>query len=45
MLDLSLMMGNQQEKMVMDELNIGHEEAKKLIEKYGSVRKAIDSYK
>ena len=33
------------EKMVMDELNIGHEKAKKLIEKYGSVRKAIDSYK
>jgi len=33
------------EKMVMDELNIGHEKAKNLIEKYGSVRKAIDSYK
>jgi len=33
------------EKMVMNELNIGHEKAKNLIEKYGSVRKAIDSYK
>ncbi len=33
------------EKMVMEELNIGHYKAKKLIENYGSVRKAIDSYK
>jgi N-acetylmuramic acid 6-phosphate etherase len=33
------------EKMVMEELNIGHEKAKSLIGKYGSVRKAIDSYK
>ena len=27
----------------MEELNIGHEKAKSLIGKYGSVRKAIDS--
>ena len=33
------------EKMVMEELKIGHEKAKNLVEKYGSVRKAIDSYK
>ena len=33
------------EKMVMEELNIGHYKAKNLIENYGSVRKAIDSYK
>ena len=33
------------EKMVMEELNIGHEKAKSLIGKYGSVRKAIDYYK
>jgi hypothetical protein len=29
----------------MEELNIGHEKAKNLIEKYGNVRKAIGSYK
>ena len=33
------------EKMVMKELNIGYEEAKNVIEKHGSVRKSIDSYK
>ena len=33
------------EKMVMKELNIGFNEAKNLIENFGSVRKAIDSYK
>ena len=33
------------EKIIMEELNVGHDNAKNLIEKYGSVRKAIDSYK
>lgn len=31
-------------KMVMDELKIGYEEANKLLEKYGSVRKAVDNF-
>jgi N-acetylmuramic acid 6-phosphate etherase len=32
-------------RMIMDELHIGYEEAEQLLKKYGSVRKAVDSFK
>jgi N-acetylmuramic acid 6-phosphate etherase len=32
-------------KMIVDELHIPYEEAKQLLEKYGSVRHAVDNYK
>lgn len=32
-------------RMIMDELNIGEEEANKLLSEYGSVRKAVDFYR
>ena len=32
-------------KMIMVELNITYEQAQKLLEKYGNVRKAVDNYK
>jgi N-acetylmuramic acid 6-phosphate etherase len=32
-------------RMIMDELNIGYEDAEQLLKKFGSVRKAVDSVK
>lgn len=32
-------------KMIMDEISVSYEEAESLLEKYGSVRKAVDNYK